>query len=134
MSEELNNFHDSVLNSNLSSNTSEVDGHQEGTARNNDSSTASRDQIHDHLRNLNVHKTMGPGEMHWEPMNLNLRTRVLRELADAIVKAFSMTFEKPWLSGKVPGGWKKATLYSSLERKILGSTTLSDSSLCLGRS
>jgi len=37
--------------------------------------TAREDQVHDHLRNMNIYKTMGPGEMY---------PRLPRELADVM--------------------------------------------------
>ncbi|KFV46032.1 hypothetical protein N341_11941, partial [Tyto alba] len=60
--------------------------------------TVKEDKILDHLRKLNISKSMGPDEVY---------PRVPRLLADVVAKPLSVTFEKSWQSAEVPGDWKK---------------------------
>ncbi|KFP13919.1 hypothetical protein Z169_12323, partial [Egretta garzetta] len=69
--------------------------------------TVREDQVWDHLRNLNTHKSMGSDEMH---------PRVLKELADLVPKPLSMLFEKSQQSGEVPGDWKKGKTVPAFQK------------------
>ena len=57
-----------------------------------------RRQVQDHLRNLKVHKSMGPDEMH---------LRVLRDLVDEVSKSLAIIVEKSWQSSEVPTDWER---------------------------
>jgi len=70
-------------------------------------STLKEDQVHDHLKNLNIHKSMEPDEMY---------PRVLKELAVIAAKTLSTIFEKSCQSGEVPGGWKKGSIVSIFKK------------------
>ncbi|KFP40978.1 hypothetical protein N324_09617, partial [Chlamydotis macqueenii] len=59
------------------------------------------EQVREHLRNLKVHKSMGPDGIHpW----------VLRELADEFAKPLATAFEKLWRSDEVPDDWKRGNI------------------------
>ena len=63
--------------------------------------TVGEDQVRDHLRNLKVHKSMGPDEVHLQ---------VLRELADEVAKSLSIISEKLWHSGEILTVWKRGNI------------------------
>ncbi|GAB0203576.1 mitochondrial enolase superfamily member 1 [Grus japonensis] len=98
--EVLNDFFASVFTSKGSSHTAQV---IEGKGRdweNEELPTVGEDQVQDHLRNLKVHKSMGPDEMHpWE-------------LADEVAKPLSIIFKKSWQSSEVPTDWKRRNITS----------------------
>ncbi|PKU47313.1 rna-directed dna polymerase from mobile element jockey- hypothetical protein [Limosa lapponica baueri] len=50
----------------------------------------------------------------------NIHLRVLRDLADMVVRLLSIIFEKPWRSGDVPEDWKKANVTPIYKKGLKG--------------
>ena len=94
--EVLDNIFVSVFAGRLSPLSSWVNGLQDGDQESKGPPTIREDQVCDHLKNLSIHKPMGPDEMH---------PRVRRNLPDVVAKPLSMILERSRQSGEVPGDW-----------------------------
>ncbi|GAB0179051.1 mitochondrial enolase superfamily member 1 [Grus japonensis] len=99
--EKADNFFASVFTGNCLSHTAQV---TEGKGRDWESAeptTVGEDQFQEYLRNMKVHKSMGPDEMHpW----------ILRELVDEVARPLCIIFEKSCQSSQVPADWERVNI------------------------
>jgi len=108
--EVLNEFLPQFFTGKCSSHTAQVTKGKGRDWKNEELPTVGKDQVQDHLRNLKVHKSVGPDEMH---------PQVLQELADDIAKPLSIIFEKLRQSGEVPTGNYRPVSLTSVPGKIM---------------
>ncbi|XP_056343063.1 triadin isoform X5 [Oenanthe melanoleuca] len=76
--------------------------------------TSGKDQVQNHLRNLEVHKSMGP---------VKIQPWVLKELAEEVAMPLPSIFEKSWQSGRVPTEWKSGNIipfFKKADKEELG--------------
>jgi len=91
----------SVFTGKCSSPTTEVADGKGRVWENEELPTVGKDHIQDHLRNLKVHRSMGPDEMN---------PQVPREMADEVAKPLSAVFEKSWQFCEAPTDWKRGNI------------------------
>ncbi|CAM4592414.1 unnamed protein product [Caretta caretta] len=94
----LNAFFASVFTNKVSSQTAALGTTAWGV---DGQPSVEKEVVRDYLEKLDVHKSMGPDELH---------PRVLKELAAVIAEPLAIIFENSWQTGEVPDDWKKANV------------------------
>ncbi|KAK4827350.1 hypothetical protein QYF61_017248 [Mycteria americana] len=72
------------------------------------------EMVSDLLHHLDTHRSMGPDGIH---------ARVLRELAEVLIKPISIIYQQSWLTGEVPVDWRLANvtpIYKKGRKEDLG--------------
>jgi len=109
--EVLNDFFASVFNSKCSSHMAQVAEGKGGDREEEEPPTVGEHQVRDCLRNLKVHKSMGPDEVH---------PRVLRDPADEVAKPLAIIFQRSWQSGEVPTDWRSGNITPIFKQRKKG--------------
>ncbi|OWK62811.1 hypothetical protein RLOC_00008152 [Lonchura striata] len=73
----------------------------EAALKNKGAQKSLEEAVRELLSHLEVHKSMGPNGIH---------PRVMRELADELVKPLSIIYQHSWLTDEVPEDWKLANV------------------------
>ncbi|RMC05281.1 hypothetical protein DUI87_18468 [Hirundo rustica rustica] len=73
----------------------------DGANEQNSSPIIQEEAVKELVRCLDTHKSMGPDGIH---------PRVMRDLADELVKPLSIIYQQSWLTGEVPDDWKLANV------------------------
>jgi len=89
-----------VFTSKRSSHTTQITGGKGSNWKNKELPTVGKHQVPDHLKNLKVHKSMGP-EVH---------PQVTKQLYLPAAKPLSIISEKPWKSNEVPTNRKRGNI------------------------
>ena len=69
--------------------------------------TVTVEQVRVLLMKLNMYRSMGLDD---------INPRALKEMADVVAELLSIIFEKSWLSGEVPGDWKKGSITPTFKK------------------
>ncbi|KFQ83931.1 hypothetical protein N337_03455, partial [Phoenicopterus ruber ruber] len=72
-----------------------------GDGEQNEDPVVQGEMVSDLLRHLDMHKSMGPDGIH---------PRVLKELAEVLIKPLSIIYQQSWLTGEVPVDWRLANV------------------------
>ncbi|KAK4832479.1 LOW QUALITY PROTEIN: hypothetical protein QYF61_023526 [Mycteria americana] len=74
---------------------------EDGDREQNEAPIIQREMVRDPLHHLDTHKSMGPDGIH---------PRVLRELAEVLIKALPILYQQSWLNGEVTVDWRLANV------------------------
>jgi len=99
--EVLKNFFAPVFSGNLSFHISQAPEPQGREWGKEVPPSVRKDKVRDHVRKVNIHRSMGSDEMH---------PRVTIELTAVVAKLLCIIFDKSWQSGEVCSDWKKGNI------------------------